>query len=98
MELKIGDTLYIYQYGRTWAEYTIVGETRASWILPGNLKVDKKAMRLRGNPAPRVFTVAEKQEEQWCADHKRGIIRMIEYHADTATLRKIAAILGYEGD
>jgi len=94
-QLKVGDTLYIYKFGRQWDSHLITGENKASWILIGGLKVDKATMRLRGNPAPQVFTAEQKQEEEWRMGSIPGIIRLVE-RADTATLRQIAALLGYE--
>lgn len=84
-----------------WRAYTIVGETRISWLLSGHedYKVDKATMCLRVKEPfgmdGRVYTVAEKEELAWRDKHFRAVIRLVET-ADTPTLRQIAALVGYE--
>lgn len=83
-----------------WREHTIIGETRQSWVLSGGegYKVDKQTMRLRvrelyGMDA-RAYTLEEKEDCAWRDEHAANVRRLVE-RADTAMLRKIAALIGY---
>lgn len=108
--MQIGDTLYTYDVNRpgarnnpdaAWFEHTIIAETRQSWILSGyqEYKVDKLTMRLRLKElygmSAKVYTPAEKEDKAWHDEHVFVLRRIVE-HADTPTLRKIAALLGVE--
>jgi hypothetical protein len=81
-----------------WEAHTVTGETRNSWILDnGRYKVDKKTLELRGIRefyalARYAFTETQKDDAMWHKEHRHDIVRRVE-HADTATLRKIAALL-----
>lgn len=80
----------------------ITGETRDSWTFErhGRLgRVNKKTFKLGGpavgGPAGSgyAYTAEAMEDELWSGEHRRQIMRRIE-HADVATLKKIAALLG----
>lgn len=108
----IGDTLYTYDVNRRrydggqidrsyhWQEHTITGETRICWVLSGGYKVDKKTLELRGirefyGLDRYAYTPDQKADREWRTAHMRDIERAVE-KADTAMLRKVAALLGLD--
>ena len=84
-----------------WRAHIVTGETRTSWILDdGAYKADKKTLELRGIRefyalARYAYTEAQKADALWRAQHEQEIRDRLR-DTDTATLRKIAALLGYD--
>lgn len=81
-----------------WVGYRVMSETRDSWVLDNGVKVNRKTLELRGAYRPgldnRAYTEAGMADWLWREEHARNILRLVE-RADTATLRKIAELLGY---
>jgi hypothetical protein len=82
-----------------WRAYKVEGETRTSWLLQDGVKVEKETLQIRGKVSPgwspRAYTEQQKSERVWLQTHQRHILRLVE-RADCATLRQIAALVGYE--
>lgn len=105
----IGEILYIYDWNNhvyrdgarkrePWIALKVIGETRTSWVLEREVRVAKDTMEIRGSLAAgwksRAYTEDAKADAEWRDQHEREILRMVE-RADTATLRKVAAVVGY---
>jgi hypothetical protein len=96
----------IYRYH--WEECTIVGENRASWILPNGESFPKRPKdterllhtyrldRLGNWSCKRVaLSLQEVDDDCWQDEHRQQIVRYVD-RCDAATLRKVAELVGYE--
>lgn len=72
------------------------GETSRSWLTGPSWRPDKWSKKeyepISAEEAARISA-----EREWVHVHRRKIVSRIEYHVnDMATLRQIAALIGYE--
>lgn len=83
-----------------WRPFTVVGETRDSWVLEFGVKISKATWELRAQRHPglgRFAHTAEQMEDAiWRDTHRSAILRAVQDTTDTPTLRQIAALLGME--
>ena len=81
-------------YAEHFSAHRIVGESKGAWIVDnsygGAAKVGK---RLIG--AGVWFTDAGKADQLWVHSHRHNLRDLLD-HADAATLRAIAVVLGYD--
>jgi hypothetical protein len=89
-------------YRAHWVATKITGENRLNWItcygkIPKKPNADGQRRIPRGGYSPiRVaFTPAEVDDDVWLHEHARRIAERTE-RCDVATLKKIAALIGYE--
>lgn len=79
----------------------VAGETPRCWLVGEGFrqtKVNKRTMRSSGGRSGfgfQWFTKASMEDDIWRNDHRRYIVAMIE-RCDGETLRKIAALVGYD--
>ena len=114
--VKIGTFVYVYDERRgkqkpttatehlhKWLQYTIVAETRASWVAQYKdvtrtaFKLDKKTLQCRDKRKIEWSTanIAAKWEDtQFCLNHARAIADLV-YNSRGETLKQIADIVGY---
>ena len=83
--------------------HAITGETPGKWLLAagdgGWYEVNKRTLLMSGaRDGNRQFYTARQVEVRlWDMQHRRAIVRLIEY-ADVATLQKVATTIGYHPD
>ncbi len=112
-DLRLGDILYNFDgnrrfyekgmsggpiYERHFEPYTIVGETKVSWLVgPHSAKVNKKTLQSSTQYGDRgYFTKAGMDADIWFNEHRYKIVREVE-RAGLEQLREIARIIGYAG-
>jgi hypothetical protein len=83
-----------------WQARKIIRETRDSWILEHDLlKVNKKTLELRTNGRPGLdryaYTEQGMEDRIWREMNAHAVYRAVQ-DADTATLRKVAALVGID--
>jgi|688.fasta_scaffold307632_2 hypothetical protein len=87
-----------------WEELTVTGETTRSWLVRCSA-VDIKVPKSHKEPtfpvpshivgyAKLAFSRQIVEDDVWRAENKRELFALIE-RADTATLRKVAELVGY---
>ena len=77
-------------YREHWRPVEVVGETSRSWDTGWAGKVPKKG------PHPGwAFTEQEVEDNCWVHDHRCGISSTVNRCKDAATLRQVAAVIGY---
>jgi hypothetical protein len=100
----VGNVLYILDYktltqnlADCFHPFSVVGESRVSWVLKGGIKVDKETWQVRKGKFEgcQVYTADQMADEMWRQEHVIPIARQVR-HIDGATLRKVAAIIGYK--
>lgn len=100
--MKIGDKIWCHDYRsnrRPWFEAEIDGETRMSWIV-GSRKINKKTMLENQGQWGNVqwHTEESMQTERWVNMNRHKIAAHVEGCRDMETLRKIAAVVGYQAE
>jgi len=99
------DSDSLERFASRWREHEIVGETRMSWIMRGvgafsdrfDKKLSKKSLALAGRRIRWSLDgiAAEYAEALW-AQKNRFRIHDAVLRIDVPTLRKVAALIGYE--
>lgn len=109
--LRVGDIVYnfdgnrrVYEKGLSggpiykhhFKPYTIVGETKVSWLIgPHKAKANKKTLSSSTQYADRgYFTKSGMDADIWFNEHRYKIVREVE-RAGLDQLREIARIVGY---
>lgn len=84
-------------YEKHFDAYTIVGDTKVSWIMDRyDAKVNKKTLESVCSFAERgYFTKSAMEADIWDHDHRHKIIREVE-RVGVDQLREIARIVGYQ--
>lgn len=85
--------------------HTITGETRGKWLLGGDdggwYEANKKTLKMSGADrryaTPQFYTARQVEDRLWDVQHRRVLVRLVE-RADAATLREVAAAIGYHPD
>jgi len=98
MTIKVGDLLYVSTALRGWKAAKIMGETKASWLMPDGGKVSKKTMlqsRRRNTPL-RWFDKAGKLDHDFCERWARDIAGSVAVCKDAEKLVQIAAMVGFD--
>lgn len=108
-EIGIGTVLYVYEDWRRHVDgdtpakkeraryrpHAIAGETRGTWVLADNWgAVNKRTLTTTGRDKVRMYTAQQVEDRIWHHLHRHAIVRRVA-EADTATLKQIAALLGY---
>lgn len=95
---KVGDTLY---HAKTWAadkwfSEKIIGETRMSWLLKDNRKVNKKTMQeSQGDYSPlHWYTARGRDDFIWISNNAQRIGSAVSGCRERYKLERIAAIVG----
>jgi hypothetical protein len=104
---KVGDLVWHLNTdyrgrGEEWRLEEITGETRVSF-LTGKDDWNRTKYERNGRARPhrgysvqsRIFGEADKDEYIWEKQHRRKILRLVEYKANANQLKQIAAIIGY---
>ena len=104
-EIKVGDTLYVYDewyrggvttLERERAKYrphVITGETAGKWVLRVG-DFNKRTLKESGGRRRQAYTASQVEDRLWDGTHRRAIVRLIE-RASTDQLRAVAAAIGY---
>ena len=84
-----------------WRETKITGESRASWLTDCGRKFAKATLTSRNNygTVHALASLAEVEAECWIHDHRWSIGDAVQKCKSIATLRAVAALVGYvEGE
>lgn len=114
--MKLGDKIFVYEqlgrHARTfedhlakWKEYTIVDETKVSWIArfgkweSSDVKIDKKTGKSRGKE--RIAASHDEirkmwEDERWTGTYLYRIADRLRFVRDPEVVRKIAELIGYD--
>ena len=90
-------------YAEHFTPFEVVGETRGTWLvrsLKGSweIRVNKKTLctpAKGGRSGDRFYTAEGRSDNIWRRVHVHWLVRRVE-QADTATLKRIAEIVGYD--
>ncbi|CCG43316.1 hypothetical protein [Magnetospirillum molischianum] len=103
MSVKIGDTLYRHDPYRTRPEdriekFTVVGETRVSWIVERyrrEIRVSKSDLTYNEPPYGRrqLYTRAQIEELEWIKANRPKIIDCVTKTDNISLLRAIVAVI-----
>ena len=108
LQIGLGETVYIYDGNRRrydergriierecYAPLVVTGETKVSWVLENNVKVNKKT------PGNAVLDAAGVERVMWMRANVHGIadaVRRVNVYSEEGydLMRQIASLVGYE--
>ena len=104
-KFKVGDTAWKFDQSRsykgTWTEYRVSERTKTGYVMqrPGVWYLDRphtldKVSTAAANRA--YYTTEAKADYEYAAENRYKISAIIERNVDSATLRKIADLIGYK--